>query len=321
VPELKPVYLIHGEDDVRIDAWRSRVRARAEAEGGPGALETFEAKTSRPEEVAAALQELTFSTGERFLLAEGVEAWKSAAVGPLVEALGDMPPDTVLVLVARGKPAQPLIKAAQKAGGEVRECAAPKPWEMHRWAAERAREEGLQLDGEAAKALTGLVGTRQQRLAREVEKLAIMAHPATQLTAEEVERSATGDLSAGAYDLADALVAGDVEAALALAEELTSRDDRPGKLVWPIVRRLRDVHRAACLLDAGVPEKQVASELAMSSWAAKRTIGKAKKADRHSLERALGVFADLEVEIRGGGELDEDTAFSLALAEAAGARA
>ena len=39
-----------------------------------------------------------------------------------------------------------------------------------------------------------------------------------------------------------------------------------------------------------------------------------------TLERALCVFADLEVELRGGGEVrvDEDAAFSLALARAAG---
>jgi hypothetical protein len=38
------------------------------------------------------------------------------------------------------------------------------------------------------------------------------------------------------------------------------------------------------------------------------------------LERALCVFADLEVELRGAGDvrLDEDTAFSLALSRAVG---
>ena len=30
--ELKPAYLIHGDDDAKIDAWRKRIRARAERE-------------------------------------------------------------------------------------------------------------------------------------------------------------------------------------------------------------------------------------------------------------------------------------------------
>ena len=53
----------------------------------------------------------------------------------------------------------------------------------------------------------------------------------------------------------------------------------------------------------------------MPPWAAKRTLAQAKKADRDTLARALCAFADLEIELRGGGAgLDEDTAFSLTLA-------
>jgi hypothetical protein len=57
----------------------------------------------------------------------------------------------------------------------------------------------------------------------------------------------------------------------------------------------------------------VAKELGGPGWLAKRTVSMAKGADRQSLERALSLFAELEVEVRGGGELDEDTAFALTL--------
>src|ERR671910_544024 len=137
---LKPVYLVCGDDDPKIDAWRARVRRRAEDENGPGALEAFDGKLDQ-----------------------------------LEQALSGVPEGTVLVLVARGKPLARLAKAVEKAGGEQRDYAAPKPWELPRWAAERAAEEGLKLDSEAAKALVASVGTRQQRIAREVERLAVLA--------------------------------------------------------------------------------------------------------------------------------------------------
>ena len=98
----------------------------------------------------------------------------------------------------------------------------------------------------------------------------------------------------------------------------SSSDETPGRLVWKIVDRLRSVHRAAELLEAGVPEKEVAGALRQPPWLAKKTVARAKTADRATLERAIEVFADLEVELRGGGDLDEETAFSLALAKAAG---
>jgi len=317
VAALKPAYLISGDDEPKIDAWRTRVRTRAEEEGGPGALESFDAKATGPDEVAAALGMLTFGTEARYYLADNVESWKAADLDPLEKALADPAPDTVLVMLARGKPQQRLVKAVTNASGEVREYTAPKPWQMPKWVAERAGECGLRLDQEASKALVTVVGTRQQRLQREIEKLAIVAHPSTQLSAEEVERLAAGEAPMQVYDLADAVVTGDVAATMRLAEALCAGEDRPSRLLYPIVRRLRDVHRATELLDAGVPEQKVASALKMPPWQAKKALAQAKKTNRDALARALCVFADLEIDLRGAGELDEDTAFSLALAKAA----
>ena len=316
---LKPVYLVHGDDDAKIDDWRLRLRRRAEAERGAGGLEAFEGASSSPDEVAASLSALTFDTGSRYLLVDDAGAWKAADLGPLEAALEEPTPDTVLVLIVRGKPLKQLVKLVESAAGEIREEAAPKPWELPRWVVERARDEGVQLDSEAAKTLIALAGPGQQRLAREVEKLALAMHPETRASADDVERIAAADAAPQAYELADALAAGDLAAAMSLAEELESHGEPPGRLMFPVVRRLRDVQRAAALLEAGVPEQEAAKALKAPPWLAKKTVSRAKKADRAALERALCVMAELEVELRGGGKrpLDEDTAFSFALARAA----
>lgn len=317
--ELKPAYLICGDDDAKIDVWRARVRKRADEERGPGGLEAFDAAATDPMEVAAALATLSFDPGTRYLLVDQVQAWKPAQLDPLTQALASLPPDTVLVLIVRGKAPKQLVAAVGKAGGEEREYAAPKPWQLPKWAVERAAEEGVQLDGEAAKDLVSTVGASQQRLAREIEKLALAVHPATRIGPEDVGRLASGDASPGAYDLADALAAGDAREALAIAERIAAHEGKPGGLVWSIARRLREVHRAAALLEAGMPEQKVAQAVTRQPWLAKKIVARAKKADRATLEQALCVLAEAEVELRGGGELvlDEDTAFSLALTRAA----
>jgi len=320
VADLKPAYLVCGDDDAKIDAWRARVRRRAEQERGPGGLEGFDARQSDPAEVAGSLAMLSFDPGTRYILVDDVAAWKAGQLPPLEEALEDLPPETVLVLIARGKATKQLSKAVEKAGGEVREYAAPKPWELPKWCVGHARELGLQLDQEAAKELVSRVGTSQQRLARELEKMGLALHPSVNVTAADVERLAAADTAPGAYDLADALVAGDVKSTLALAEQLDEHGERPGRLIFPLVRRLREVHQAASLLAAGMPDAQVGEALRGPPWATKKVIAKAKKADLATLERAICVFADLEVELRGGGEIrvDDDAAFSVALARAAG---
>ncbi len=318
MPDLKPAYLVCGDDDAKIDAWRARVRRRAEEERGPGGLETFDARSSEPEEVVLALSALTFDPGTRYVLVDDAGAWKAPQLAPLEAALADMPPETVLVTIVRGKAPKQLCKAVEGAGGEVREYAAPKPWEVPKWTAGRARELGLQMESDTAKQLVALVGTSQQRLSRELEKLALAIHPSTDVTAADVDAMAARDSAPQVYDLADALVAGDLPASLALAEQLEAHGERPGRLIFPVVRRLREVHRAAALLDSGLPDAKVSEALRAPPWLAKKTVARAKKADRAALERAICVFADLEIDMRGGGAvvLDEDTAFSLALARA-----
>jgi DNA polymerase-3 subunit delta len=319
VADLKPVYLISGDDDAKIDAWRGRVRARAERELGPGGLEQFDGKADGAGAVAAALATMTFSEGTRYLLVEPVEGWKAAEIAELEPSLAAMPPETVLVLIARGKAPAKLAKAVEGAGGEVRDYGAPKPWELPKWVVARAQEEGLAMDPEGAKLLIQTVGSRQQQLQREVEKLRIALHPGAHATAADVDAIAAGEATAQVYDLADAIVAADLPAVLALAEQLRAADERPGKLSYALVRRLRDVHRAAVLLDAGMPEQKVGQELRMPPWAVKRTLAQARKADREVLERALEAFAEFEVESRGGGDrdLDEGTAFTMTLVTAA----
>jgi DNA polymerase III subunit delta len=314
--ELKPAYLIAGDDDAKIDAWRTRVRARAEAEGGPGALERFDARESSPDEVAAAAGMLTLSGGRRYVLVDDAGAWKAGELEPLEQALSAPAPETVLVLIVRGKSLARLRKAVEEAGGEFREHAAPKRWKLPGWVVERAREQGLDLDAEAAKALVASVGTRPTRLLRELEKLASAAYPSTTLSADEVERLATAEAGAGVYDLADALVAGDRSRTVALGEGLIAREPRPGGLLFPLVRRLRDVHRAVELLEAGQPEQKVAEALAAPPWVAKRTVAQARAAARDELELALCAFADLELRMRNGEGLDEATELSLTLARA-----
>lgn len=315
------LYLVHGDDNAKIGTWRTRLRRRAEEAHGPGGLELFEGKEGAPDAVAAGLTTLSFAEGTRYLLADDVDGWKPGDLDPLLTELANMPPDVVLVMLARGKVPEALAKAVQKAGGEVRACQAPKPWDIPKWAAERAREEGLQMDAEAVNALAAATGPSQQRVMRELEKLSLAVHPSKRVSADDVAEYTGGAASPDVYALAEALVAGDPRTSQSISERLCEGGERPGGLTYRIVTVLRETHRTSQLLDAGATSDQVAKALRMPAWRAKKALARARKTDRDALERALWAFADFEVETRGGGQLGERTAFSLALAKASGARA
>jgi DNA polymerase III subunit delta len=301
-------YLVSGQDETKIDSWRMRLRRRAEEEAGPGALEAFDARQAHPSEVAIALSTLTLTDTNRYVLADGVERWKEADLGPLKSAISNLADQTICVLIARGRQPSGLAEAVRSCGGEVYNYQAPKPYEMAGWLRTRAKQEGLELDQSAAQELISLVGTGQMRLAREVEKLATMVYPATDLGAGQVAQLATGELEPRGYELADALIRGDESTAIDLASRMCAGQDRPSRHLFAVVRRVRDAYRARRLLDSGMTEQQTARTLDMPAWAAKKTTAQVKTIDPKALQNTLCVLADLEVGLRRGEE-DEQTIF------------
>ncbi|MGZ4187848.1 MAG: DNA polymerase III subunit delta [Solirubrobacteraceae bacterium] len=324
MPAFKPAYLIHGDDHGRIAERRANLRTLAEAESGAQGVELLEGDAATPEAVAAALNAMTFALGRRFIIVDGVEAWKERGLEPLVAAIAAIAPDTTVAFFAREdsrkKAPNGLHEAVRSAGGDIRAEQSVKPWELPKWVIGQARELGLQLEPDAARALISSVGDRQQRLLRELEKLALWAGDGAQLSAAEVEELAAPSAERRVWTLADALVAGDTQAATRVYLTLRAQGERvPGLIYW-MAQRVRSALEIAQALDGGEPQAQIKRGLRMPSRAADRLIADARASGSAQLQRALEQIADLELASRGGGAgaTSEDTAALRALQEIAG---
>jgi len=324
VPSFKPAYLIHGDDHGRIAERRARLRALAEAESGAQGIELFEGDRATPDAVAGALSALTLALGRRFIVVDGVEAWKDKELDALAAALKAISPDTTVAFFARedtrAKAPKRLHEAVRKAGGDISAEQAVKPWELPKWVIARGRELGVRLEPDAARALIAHVGDRQQRLLRELEKLALAVEPGTRLQAAELEQLTAPSAERRAWSLADALVGGDPRAATRIYLALRSQGERvPGLLFW-MAQRLRAAHEIAAAIEAGEPVAKVKRGLRMPSRAADRLIKDACNTGSERLRTAIVELADLELACRGGGAggASEDTVALRALQRIAG---
>jgi len=324
MPTFKAAYLIHGDDHGRIAERRARLRAMAEASAGAGGVEVLEGDAATSDAVAAALAAMTFSLGRRFVIVDGVERWKEADVEPVAGAMKDLPAEELTVAFfaredARLKAPKALHAAVKTAGGVIAEEGTLKPRELPRWLAERAAELEVTLDTQAARALIAHVGDRQQRLLRELEKLALEYGPGATIGVEEVLASSASSAERRLWSLADALVAGDERTATRALVELRAQGERLPSLQYQMVRRLREALVIAEALAAGRPPAEIRKSLRMPSFAADRLIADAGKRDVEALRRALVTMAGLEVASRGGGGggLGEDSAALQAVLSAA----
>lgn len=309
---FKPAYLIHGDDHGRIGERRARLRAIAEGQSGSGGIELLEGDGATPEAVGLALNAMTFAVGRRFLIVDGVERWADKDVETaLAPTLAAMPAETTVAFFGRedGRLKVPakLIAAVEKAGGDVATETSLKPKELPRWAVKEAARLEVTLDGAAAQALVAQVGERQQRLLREIEKLALEHGPGARVGVEEVEGAAAASAERQVWGLVDALVARDGTQAVRTFLELRAQGESLPRLIPLMARRLRDVLAVATRLEAGESPAEVKGSLRMSPWAADRRIKEARATDAHALRRALEALSDLELASRGGSELADDT--------------
>jgi DNA polymerase-3 subunit delta len=319
--ELKPAYLIHGEDEVKLDAWRTRIRDRAGRE--EASLELMDAARDSGEDVAVALASMTLAMGTRYVVVDGVERWKDKDVAPVAELLTTPPPETVVVLIGTtrreggGKPWSPpakLVKAVEKGGGEVIGCAAPKASQAPAWIAARGKQLDLSVDRDAARALLERIGNDQRRLMRELEKIACYAPDGGRVTADVVDELTASDIEAQAYELADAVVDGDRARALGLAEDLQDRGTEIMHILYAILRRAHDMRRAWAVLELGGSTQDVQAAVGGPPWKAKKLAAQARMTDGERLERIVAAVAELDFNVRGGGKVDTQTALTLALA-------
>ncbi|HEX3804493.1 MAG TPA: DNA polymerase III subunit delta [Solirubrobacteraceae bacterium] len=312
-PSFKPAYLIHGDDHGRIAERRARLRDLAEKQSGANGFELFEGDQATPDNVAAALNAMTFAIGRRFVIVDGAERWKDKEMDALEAALAGIACDTTVTFFAREdgrlKAPKRLHEAVKKSGGDISTEQAVKPWELPKWAVAQAKQLGLDLTPEAARMLVGHVGERQQRLLRELEKLALEFEPNAHIDADTVLESTAGSAERKAWALADALLSGSTETATRTLLQMRAQGERvPGLIYW-MSSRVRQAHQVARALDRGESQAQVKSSLRMPPSAADKLIADARRIGAERLERATCLIADLELASRGGGQggASEDT--------------
>jgi DNA polymerase-3 subunit delta len=320
--ELRPLYLIAGTDGAKIDATRARLRARAERDGGASALQVFEAGEGRGapdhEALLAAIPAMSLTESRRYLLADGVERWRDGQLDAVVAALGELPPELSVVLIARAKAPAKLVRAVKAADGEIHEFEAPKARELPRVLLGDAKRLGFRLDPAAARMLVDRMGANPQRLHNELERLALWAGEGGEVSAADLDAMIADTSEAAVWALSDALLERDAGAALRIAERLVSQGENVTGLIYGLASRLRKARSAAAMLAEGVAPGQVEAKLGMHPYAAKQLVRRLQGVDVEDLREATIALADLEVWCRGGADYGDELALTLALRAAAG---
>ena len=287
------------------------------------------ARNSRGELEAAVLT-MPFLAEFRMVRVDGLGARMSGggrrrALGEwesLSDLLGGVPPTTVLVFFDDELTAgNPLRRAVDEAGGDVRDFSLPRESELVSWVRHRARALGVPLTPQAERRLVQLVGRDLWVLAGELEKLQLYAGEDVvddTIVDSLVARSREGNI----FQLVDAVAEGRPTRALHALEALRAGGETPASMIRMLARQYRMIAVAREVLDVGGGQREVQSALGAQSFVAERVVSQARRYDQAGADSAIARVLEAEVAIQNYWQgrdqgMNQDLALELLISELA----
>jgi DNA polymerase III subunit delta len=323
--DLKPAYLICGNDQPKVRRSVARLRKRVYAETGSDLnLSLFDAHGQSVADVLQAADTATFTFGTRLLLVADADAWKAADRDRVAEYLSDPVPGVCITLVGETfRKTERLTKLLEKSGQVLRYDLPKRQADVTEWLRGQAKSRGARLGGPEARYLLAQVGDDSNTLDNELAKLA--AYTLGRPIAEaDIDAVCSPTIDARIYQLTDAVGRRDAPAAFGVLEELfagsgKSAGDVARSTLYSLVRYIGQLSTVMDLPHE-MPSSEVAATLGIKPYTAQKLLEQRSRFERHALDRALAALADAQAAMVGGSELDAEFSLELALGKVLAAR-
>jgi DNA polymerase-3 subunit delta len=244
-------------------------------------------------------------TGSALLAAESVAVVTAADLLPseltdtLIGVAKDIPPETLLVVVhpggVRGKGVLDKLKPLAR---RVIDCPALKPWELVKFATDRARRLGARLDGEAAQRLVEAVGSEARAIAGAVEQLASDSSAPT-LTAAHVRRYFAGRADVSSFAVADEVLAGNHGPAIEKLRWALSTGVPPVLVTSALAGSFRALGKYFEARADRRPEPAIARDVGVPPWKLKDLARQARSWSPAAVGAAIKAVAKADADVKG----------------------
>ena len=291
---LKPLYVIHGEEDLlRVEALD--VLRQAARQQGYLNREVYSADSASFD-----WQELLHAAGSMGLFADlklleiHIPGGKPGKAGgdALQELAGRLPEDTAVVLMLpKLERAQMQAKwfAALAKHGVVLEAKAVSGAALPQWIQGRLKQGGLEIEADALSLFAERVEGNLLAAKQEIDKLALL-HPRGHLVNMADAEAAVANVARfDVFQLAGAWMSGDAARTARLLEGLEADGEEPVMLLWALAEDIRILIRLTAALKQGQSVQSVRNSLRL--WGDKQTLAP-MAVRRISIARLLAALQD-----------------------------
>jgi DNA polymerase-3 subunit delta len=224
------------------------------------ALYEPKADEARIADVLDELRTLPFLAPRRVVLIKDAEPFVKENVSYLENYLDDPSPSGVLILTATAWDKRRSLHKKLQKSGTLMELEKMKSSQMPAYVTSYAHQTcGIRLDHQCSRSLVELVGDDPGRLCREMDKLAIFVAPKKTVTPQDIEQLIGKNRMFGAFEVIDAINAGQIAPALSRLRNMFEADKNAdytvvGAFGW----HFRRLFRAKAYMQKGLSPQEAA---------------------------------------------------------------
>ena len=320
----KSLIVLHGDAEVlKRRALQTVVCAHLGPEADADAITEFWGKETPLRDVGNVVGAVSLFSDRRVIILHQFEAIPLREQKPLEGPLGNIPEDTLVVIITRPREndrdkRKPPVSAPILKLADAQTCAAPRrAEEMLPWITEEFRACGKRILPSTANLLLSTVGPDYDRLHNEIQKLILFAGDETEISETYVRECACPAEENTVFELTDAIGARDVPKALGFVSTLLPKEARKGSaipLLGMIARHLRLLWQAAHAikrlraipsdfppeLAAVFPREQgLVAEIKSKDWMRRQLAGQARNFSEGQLARAMLKVYEADLALKG----------------------
>jgi|YelNatPaOPRAMG01_1025707.scaffolds.fasta_scaffold36000_2 DNA polymerase-3 subunit delta len=258
----KPVYIFHGEDDIKKDELINKIKQNVvDPDFTDFDFESLDASIVSPDDILAAANLAPFGSKRRMVLVIGAEIYrnreKSSDADTLADGISRLNGAGCLVLRVgsseedASRQQTVLTKRIDQATakvGEIVSCNAMKQEELIDWMREYVSKAGKNLDSQAAMRLYEFASKDRQTLRNELEKIICFVGNGRKINIEDVNTVCGNNPEDVIFKLVDAVTSKDAGRTLSLYQELTKYDTKSyavmGRLLAMLNRQFKLLSQA-----------------------------------------------------------------------------
>lgn len=297
--QLKPLYLLYGEEAYLIKQYRDRLKNALLNDGDSMNYHYFEGKDINIGEVIDLAETLPFFSDRRVIIIENSGLFKHGGE-QLAEYLKEPSETTYFVLVEKEIDKRSKLFKAVSAKGRAIEFKAQDEAVLKRWLAGILKKENKKITERDLALFLEKTGADMENISKELEKLICYCIDKEVISREDIETVCIRQINNQIFDMISSIADKRRKEAMALYYDLLTLKEPPMRILFLLARQFNLLLQVKELKKKGYSQKTIGENVGLPAFVAGKYVNQAVKFSTADLKFAINDCVETEEAVKTG---------------------